>query len=87
MNKWCNLEYILLKFALNNVIVVACNLLSSGVKFDKILLNKNIQKRIIFIYNNDIAAARIELLSSSTNAKYAESSSTNYILCKKQIKI
>ena len=85
--KWCNLEYILLKFALNNVIVVRCNLLSFGVKFDKILLNKNIQKRIIFIYNNDIAAARVELWSSSTNAKYAESSSTNYILCKKQIKI
>ena len=42
--------------------------------------NKNIQKRIIFIYNNDIAAARVELWSSSTNAKYAESSSTN-ILC------
>ena len=88
MNKWCNLEYIiLLKFALNNVIVVRCNLLSFGVKIDKILLNKNIQKRIIFIYNNDIAAARVELWSSSTNAKYAESSSTNYILCKKQIKI
>ena len=41
------------------------------------------QKRIIFIYNNDIASARVELWSSSTNAKYAESSSTNYILCKK----
>ena len=25
------------------------------------LLNKNIQKRIIFIYNNDIAAAMAEL--------------------------
>ena len=87
MNKWCNLECILLKFALNNVVVVRCNLLSFGVKFDEILLNKNIQKRIIFIYNNDIAAARVELWSSSTNAKYAESSSTNYILCKKQIKI
>ena len=88
MNKWCNLEYIiLLKFALNNFIVVRCNLLSFGVKFDKILLNKNIQKRIIFIYNNDIAAARVELWSSSTNAKYAESSSSNYILCKKQMKI
>ena len=72
MNKWYNLEYILLKFALNNVIVVRCNLLSFGVKFDKILLNKNIQKRIIFIYNNDIAAARVELWSSSTNAKHAE---------------
>ena len=77
----------LLKFALNNVIVVRCNLLSFGVNFDKILLNKNIQKRIIFIYNNDIAAARVELWPSSTNAKYAESSSTNYILCKKQIKV
>ena len=77
----------LLKFALNNVIVVRCNLLSFGVNFDKILLDKNIQKRIIFIYNNDIAAARVELWSSSTNAKYAESSSTNYILCKKQIKV
>ena len=73
-------------FALNNVIVVRCNLLSFEVNFDKILLNKNIQKRIIFIYNNDIAAVTVELWSSSTNAKYAESSSTNYILCKKQIK-
>ena len=77
----------LLKFALNNVIVIRCNLLSFGVNFDKILLNKNIKKRIICIYNNDIAAARVELWSSSTNAKYAESSSTNYILCKKQIKV
>ena len=34
-------------------------------------------------YNNDIAAARVELSSSSTNAKYAERSSTNYILCEK----
>ena len=73
--------------ALNNVIVIRCNLLSFGVNFNKILLNKNIQKRIIFIYNNDIAAARAELWSSSTNAKYAESSSTNYVLCKKQMKI
>ena len=47
------------------------------LNFDKILHNKNIQKRIFFIYNNDIAAARVELWSSSTNAKYAESSSTN----------
>ena len=31
--------------------------------------------------------ARVELWSSSTNAKYAESSSTNYILCKKQINV
>ena len=67
--------------------VVRCNLLSFGVNFDKILLNKNIQKRIIFIYNNDIAAGRVELWSSLTNEKYAESSSTSYILCKKQIKI
>ena len=66
-----------LNFAFNNVIVVRCNLLSFGVNFDKILLNKNIQKRIIVIYNNGIAAARVELWSSSTNAKYAESSSTN----------
>ena len=65
------------------LLLVRCNLLSFGVNFDKILLNKNIQKRIFFIYNNDIAAARVELWSSSTNAKYAESSSTNYILCKK----
>ena len=65
-----------LKFALNNVIVVRCNLLSFGVNFDKILLCKNIQKRIICIYNNDIAAARIELRSSSTNAKYPENSIT-----------
>ena len=72
--------------ALNNVFVVRCNSLRFGVNFDKILLNKNIQKRIIFIYNNDIAAARVELWSSSTNAKYAESSSTNYILCEKQKK-
>ena len=55
-----------------------------GVNFEKILLNKNIQKCIIFIYDNDIAAARVELWSTSTNAKYAESSSTNYILCEKQ---
>ena len=74
-------------FAFNHVIVVRSNLLSFGVNFDKILLNKNIQKRIIFIYNNDIAAARVELWSSSTNANYAESSSTNYILFEKQIKI
>ena len=39
------------------------------------------------MYNNDIAAARVELWSSSTNEKYAENSSTNYILCKKQIKV
>ena len=45
------------------------------------------QKRIIFIYNNDIAVARVELWSSSTNAKYAESRSTNYILFEKQIKV
>ena len=51
------------------------------------LLNKNIQKRIFCIYNKDIVAARVELWSSSTNAKYAESSSTNYILCEKQIKV
>ena len=62
-------------------------LLSFGVNFDKILLNKIIQKRIIFIYNNYIAAARVELWSYSTNAKNAKSSSTNYILCKKQIKV
>ena len=74
-------------FDLNNVIVVRCNLLCFGVKFDKILLNKNIQKRIICIYNNDIAAARVELWSSSTNAKYTESSSINYILCEKQRKV
>ena len=74
-------------FALNNVIVVRCNLLSFGVIFYEILLNKNIQKRIIFIYKNYIAAARVELWLSSTNPKYAESSSTNYILCKKQIKV
>ena len=59
------------------------NLLRFGVNFDK-----NIQKRIIFIYNNNIAAARVELSSSSTNAKYAESSLTNeYILCEKQRKV
>ena len=76
----------MLKFASNNVIVARCNLLFFERNFDKILLNKNIQNRIIFIYNNDIAAARVELSSSSTNAKYAESSSTNYILCEKQRK-
>ena len=32
-NEWCNLEYILLKFALNNVFVVRCNLLRFGVNF------------------------------------------------------
>ena len=77
----------LLTFAFNHVIVVRSNLLSFGVNVDKILFNKNIQKRIMFIYNNDIAAARVELWSSSTNAKYAESSSTNYILFEKQIKV
>ena len=55
------LKVYLLKFALKNVIVVRCNLLRFGVNFDKTLLNKNIEKRIIFIYNNDIAAARVEL--------------------------
>ena len=64
-----------------------CNLLRFGVNFDKILLIKNIKKHIIFIYNNDIAAARVELWSSSTNAKYAESSSTNYIMCENQTKV
>ena len=68
-------------FALNNVVVVRCNLLRFGVSFDEILLNKNIQKRIICIYNNDIAAARVGLWSSSTNTKYAESSSTSYSVC------
>ena len=58
--------------------------IAPGLHFDKILLNKNTQKRIVFIYNNNIAAARVELWSSSTNAKYAESSSTNYILCENQ---
>ena len=81
------LEYILLKYALHNVIVVRSNLLRFGVNFDKILLNKYIKKRIICIYNNNIAGARVELWSSSTNAKYAESSSTNYILCEKQRKL
>ena len=38
-----------------------CNLLRFGVNFNKILLNKNIQKRMICIYANDIAAARVEL--------------------------
>ena len=66
---------------------VGVKLLRVGVNFDKILLNKNIQKRIICIYNNDIAAARVELWSSSTNAKYAESSSIDYILCEKQRKV
>ena len=86
-DKWCNLEYILLKLALNNVVIFRCNLLRFGVTFVKILLNKNIQKSIICIYNNDIAAAGVELLSSSTNEKYAECSSTNYILCEKQRKV
>ena len=68
-------------------IVVRCNLFRFGVNFVKIFVNKKIKKRTIFIYNNDIAAARVELWSSSTNAKYAESSSTNYILCEKQRKL
>ena len=38
------------------------------------------------MYNNDIAVTRVELWSSSTNVKYAEGSSTNYILCEKQKK-
>ena len=58
-----------------------CNLLRFGVNFDEILLNRNIQKRIIFIYNNDIAATRVELWSSSTNAKYAESKLTKAKKC------
>ena len=70
-----------IKACLNYVFVVWCNLLHFRVNFDEILLNKNIEKRVIFIYNNDIAAARVELWLSSTNANYAESSSTNYILC------
>ena len=86
-NKWCNLEYILLTFALNNVIVVRCNFSRFGVNFDEILLKKTFKNEQIFIYNNDIAAARMELWSFSTNAKYAESSSTNYILCEKQRKV
>ena len=63
--------------------------LSFGVNFDKILFDKNIQNGIICVYNDDIAAARVELWSSVTNAKYAESSSTNYILCEKyaQVKV
>ena len=73
-------------FALNTVFVVRCNLLSFEVNFDKIMLSKNIQKRIIFIYNNDIAAARVELWSSSTNAKYAESSSTTTFCLKSKYK-
>ena len=44
--KWCNLEYILLKFALNNVIVVRFNLLRFGVNFDKILINKKTFKNV-----------------------------------------
>ena len=55
---WSILEYILLKL-LNNVIAARCNLLSFGVNFDKILLNKNIQNRIILSKNNDIAAVRL----------------------------
>ena len=59
---------LLIKFAVNNVIVARCNFLRFGVNFDEICL-KSIQKRTIFIYNNDIAAARVELWSFSTNAK------------------
>ena len=55
--RWCILEYILLKLDLNNVIVARCNLLCLFSNFDEILLNNNIQKRIIFIQNKDIAAA------------------------------
>ena len=44
---------------LNNVFVVSCNLLRFGVNFNKILINKNIQNRMFFYYNNDIAAARV----------------------------
>ena len=40
-NKSCNLECILLKFVLNNVIVVRCNFLRFGVNFDEILLKKH----------------------------------------------
>ena len=56
---WSILEYILIKFALKNVIVARYNLLCFGVNFDDILLNKNIQKRISFIQNIDIAASRL----------------------------
>ena len=41
-NRWCNLEYILLKLALYNVNVVRFNLLGFGVNIAKIFLKKNI---------------------------------------------
>ena len=56
---WSILQYILSKFALKNVIVARYNLLCFGVNFDDILVNKNIQKRISFIQNSDIAASRL----------------------------
>ena len=55
----------MVQFGVYLIIVARCNLLRFRVNFDKILLNKNIQKLIIFIYNNDIAAARVELWSTS----------------------
>ena len=51
--------------------------MSFGVNFDEILFNKNIQTRIIFICNNDIAAARVELWSSS-GADWTVGKSVNY---------
>ena len=58
----CSISYVLMCFcACLNKVVVRCNLLRFGVKFDNFLLDKNIKKRIICIYNNDIAATRVEL--------------------------
>ena len=72
-------------FAINNDIVARCNLLCFGVNFDQILLNKIFQKRIIFIQNNYIAAARlipreprVQLWLTLINANSAENI---YILC------
>ena len=61
--RWCILEYILLKLDLNNVIVARCKILVFWSNFDEFLLNNNIQKRIIFIQNKDIAAARLLVYS------------------------
>ena len=79
-------EVYLIKACLKQYCCSQVQFIAPGLNFDKILLNKNIQKRIVIIYNNNIAAARVELWSSSTSAKYAESCSANYILCEKQRK-
>ena len=79
----------LLELALKNVVVVRCNLLRFEVNLDKILLNKNIQRRIICIYNNDIAAAmgRAAMVTFDKCKVCRKQFNYNYILCDKQRKV